>query len=1217
MSVALCAALAFAVTLPVAAVDMAAAEPLGCEQVRSAEEWLVAQQSESGGFESHAPWRDTQLAAQAISTPTTATIRGLASFVAPETPNLDFLSRQIVIATVASSDTSTMTARLLYAQNTDGGFGLAPDSPSDAWDTVLASEALTAAQSGSAQRAAARAYLLGIQNDDGGWSTLPGQSSDVFMTAQTVSLLARAMAEDSSAVLTGAVVRGAAWLAVRQGPDGDWDDSYAHTAYAAVALLDADGSFEATAALSWLASRSNADGSLGSGTMYETALGVIAFARADINLGVDALTPSVTAPRTGQTVKVSGTVTNSGARRVGKAYVDFTVCAADDSVIDEYREQLGALEAGETRAVEYTLDLAGVEGTVRVEATVGSNAPYETDLDDNTAEAHVWVRPLLAAPGLLLPADGTVADSNTPGFTWVPTTSSTCDTITYTLQLDRSAGFDSALSRAITVVGTPAQLASHNVAEDAPLADGTWYWRVRANDGVDKSSWTEARTVVVDSSAPAISGWSVSESIFSPDSDGVLDEAEFAWAINEAADITIRLSQGGAMVGEIVSAEATAVGTGSLTWDGMLADGTAVADGGYQVVLIACDDAGNAATSAPVTVALDTVAPLLSGVDVSRSAISPNADGQFDTTALTWVVSPDDKVTLKTWRVDGPVVRIYSPTASTYTWDGKDYYNRVVPDGEYEFELIAQDAAGNSVTVRSGPVAVKTACDIGPVTFDPQIASPGETVAVSLRVTDDSVVTATLAGDTRTFADADGDGVWTTEFVAPSTNGNYAVAVEATDSLANKTIPAGTGIVVRTSTVEGQVWIQDSYEDFKSAYPSPYSVVESTTILAVPGEIRLSAGGWQLLEEMPEARSQEMVARGPDGRIYVAGGYYESTAFGHWDFGYRDSTIIFDPETETWSEGTPMPSRRAAGAAVTAPDGKMYFLGGAEIRYSTGDMKGTVSSMVEVYDPVEGTWERDDQHGGTIASMPNGRCFFGAALGADGRIYVAGGWTGEVSTSTVDIYDPVSNTWTPGASMPEPRCCVAATGDGTTLYVFQGHYVGGTEIPEVAYSNAWAYDTRTDTWEDCVSAPTARAGGMAAVGGDGRVYNFGGVARDARTYAYDPASDSWRNEEDMPLGLGETQGVTDVQGRVYAMGGGYSYYGYTSKATVQRFDPHYRVSGTFRLRAVISVIRQRTARSHGMPRCRAARRSHLRLAPRATASTGRNGRKSTWCPAPL
>jgi hypothetical protein len=84
--------------------------------------------------------------------------------------------------------------------------------------------------------------------------------------------------------------------------------------------------------------------------------------------------------------------------------------------------------------------------------------------------------------------------------------------------------------------------------------------------------------------------------------------------------------------------------------------------------------------------------------------------------------------------------------------------------------------------------------------------------------------------------------------------------------------------------------------------------------------------------------------------------------------------------------------------------GVLYAVGG-----NNGDNSGLTT--VEAYDPTSDTWT-------SKASMPTSRYALGVAV-VNGILYAVGGHNTNIgSLATVEAYDPVSDTWTSKASMP-------------------------------------------------------------------------------------------------------------------------------------------------------------------------------------------------------
>jgi uncharacterized protein (DUF362 family) len=100
-----------------------------------------------------------------------------------------------------------------------------------------------------------------------------------------------------------------------------------------------------------------------------------------------------------------------------------------------------------------------------------------------------------AAPTLLTPADNSYTNDNTPDFSWSSTAGSGG---TYTLQYSTTSDFSSNVT---TVSG----LSSTSYTPTTGLADGAWYWHVKARDqaGNESSYQTTPFSFTVDTQTPA------------------------------------------------------------------------------------------------------------------------------------------------------------------------------------------------------------------------------------------------------------------------------------------------------------------------------------------------------------------------------------------------------------------------------------------------------------------------------------------------------------------------------------------------------------------------------------------------------------------------------------------------------------------------------------------------------------------------------------------
>ena len=100
------------------------------------------------------------------------------------------------------------------------------------------------------------------------------------------------------------------------------------------------------------------------------------------------------------------------------------------------------------------------------------------------------------------------------------------------------------------------------------------------------------------------------------------------------------------------------------------------------------------------------------------------------------------------------------------------------------------------------------------------------------------------------------------------------------------------------------------------------------------------------------------------------------------------------------------------------------------------------------------------------------------------------------------------------ASMPSPRTDLAAvaTPDGRIFAIGGAVYAAGRYSPTVTVQ---IYDIATDTWSSGPPLPSPRSELGATLGGDGRIYAFGGYESGARREAFsldpDNLAAGWRS----------------------------------------------------------------------------------------------------------
>ena len=260
-----------------------------------------------------------------------------------------------------------------------------------------------------------------------------------------------------------------------------------------------------------------------------------------------------------------------------------------------------------------------------------------------------------------------------------------------------------------------------------------------------------------------------------------------------------------------------------------------------------------------------------------------------------------------------------------------------------------------------------------------------------------------------------------------------------------------------------------------------------------------------------------------DGKIYAIGGAGPV-------YEALGTVEVYDPATDTWTKKSEMPTARQ-GLSTSVVKGKIYAIGGAEC-FSPSCSPIETFSSVEEYDPATDTWTRK-------SPMPTARGWHSTSV-LDGKIYIIGGSQDATPgykyhhVLTMEVYDPATDTWSQKGDIPSSIAAGSASLVDGKIYLIGG-FPGLQKVDE--------YDPTTDTWTTKSEMPTARIGLSTSVL-DGKIYAIGGVTlRGVTRYpgvstveVYDPATDTWTTAPDMPTGRsGASTSVVDA--KIYVFGG--------------------------------------------------------------------------------
>jgi len=307
----------------------------------------------------------------------------------------------------------------------------------------------------------------------------------------------------------------------------------------------------------------------------------------------------------------------------------------------------------------------------------------------------------------------------------------------------------------------------------------------------------------------------------------------------------------------------------------------------------------------------------------------------------------------------------------------------------------------------------------------------------------------------------------------------------------------------------------------------------ATLLTATPPALAAGTSKWQRGPDLLHPRRDATATTLLDGRVLVAGGRDDTSVCVLLSpCNTLGSVEILDRHTGLWSTAATMRQPRTEHTAVRLNDGRVLVAAGRDDNGCGGHCE---VNSVEIYDPLTDSWSPTGafaNSGGTATVL------------ADGRVLLAGGEvTRGITTNEASIYDPRTNTWSRVANMLVSRTghSAALLPDGRVLVVAGRGNCCAVHVSEV-------YDPVTDTWSEVAPLPEQSSGAVGTVLADGRLLAAGGPA--GVSFLYDPATDAWSRTGDMVSGRSGHHATLLPDGRVLVSGGGL--------AETELFDPSTR-----------------------------------------------------------
>ena len=241
----------------------------------------------------------------------------------------------------------------------------------------------------------------------------------------------------------------------------------------------------------------------------------------------------------------------------------------------------------------------------------------------------------------------------------------------------------------------------------------------------------------------------------------------------------------------------------------------------------------------------------------------------------------------------------------------------------------------------------------------------------------------------------------------------------------------------------------------------------------------------------------------------------------------------------SWTEAAPVAIDHFGGFMDS--DGTYGYEGGG-YAFSTGD------NILQFgrFDPVANTWT-------PLAPVPDPNNALASAVYAPNvnKLFVFGGEEIAFATvvNTTRIYDIATNKWSTGAPMPDIRAFMGAGYWNGKIYLVGGYNSGNVDP---AFSQVWEYDTVANTWNTNKASMPVALGGPGSGVINGHLYIAGG--RDINNtnyntlYDYDIAANTWTTRASLPEGTNVPSSAV-IGGQLWVVGGGNPFLGSASLPT--------------------------------------------------------------------
>jgi N-acetylneuraminic acid mutarotase len=280
-----------------------------------------------------------------------------------------------------------------------------------------------------------------------------------------------------------------------------------------------------------------------------------------------------------------------------------------------------------------------------------------------------------------------------------------------------------------------------------------------------------------------------------------------------------------------------------------------------------------------------------------------------------------------------------------------------------------------------------------------------------------------------------------------------------------------------------------------------------------------------------EARSSMSICRAfhansvYDDKVYVFGG---STGEKN-KFQDTNSAEIFDPQTNSWRNISPMPEPVTTSAAITVHN-RIYIIGGQQNVFSKRINK------VLMYDCVSNKW--------SYKSPMNIPRAFHSVAGLNDKIYAIGGRESDDEVSvknkdslavyTIEEYDVSKDKWIIKKILPFKHYAIGAVAFNKKIYILSDT-ISNFSLSKSAILEE--YDPKSNSIRQLASLSPSRYDAAITVLNK-KIFVFGGWNKGSLSSVnqYDISQDEWTNLTDLPFNIQNCQAIS-TDGRIFINGG--------------------------------------------------------------------------------